>query len=86
MTVSQLTAEYDPLHIIAYTAKRLDSNVSLSDGGGINFETGTNTHMFRVKASSATSTLEIKVTDRFGNVSTESMKRPKEFSTDSYKR
>ncbi len=86
LTVSQLTAEYDPLHIIAYTAKRLDSNVSLSDGGGINFETGTNTHMFRVKASSATSTLEIKVTDRFGNVSTESMKRPKEFSTDSYKR
>jgi hypothetical protein len=38
-----------------------------------------------VKASSPTSTLEIKVTDRFGNVYTESMKRPKAFSTDNYK-
>ena len=85
LTVSPLTDGRDPLHIIAYTAKRLDSNAGLNSSGGINFDTGTNRHMFRVKASSATSTLEIKVTDRFGQVYTESMKRPKAFSTDTYK-
>ncbi len=85
LTVKSLTSELDPLHIIAYTAKRLDSNVALNSDGSINFETAVNRHMFRVKAASATSTLEIKVTDRFGNVFTESMHRPKEFSTDAYK-
>ena len=85
LPVSHLNSERDPLHIIAYTAKRLDKNASLNEDGGINFDTGVNRHMFRVKASSPTSTLEIKVTDRFGNVYTESMKRPKTFSTDSYK-
>lgn len=35
--------------------------------------------------SSATSTLEIRVTDRFGRVYTETMTRPKAFSTDIYK-
>lgn len=38
--------------------------------------------MFAVTASSASSTLEIRVTDRFGNTYTETMKRPKTFSTD----
>ncbi|MBQ3722323.1 MAG: calcineurin-like phosphoesterase C-terminal domain-containing protein [Bacteroidales bacterium] len=85
LQVTHLTSERDPLHIIAYTAKRLDANASLNSDGSINFDTGFNRNMFRVKASSATSTLEIKVTDRFGNVYTESMKRPKEFSTDAYK-
>ena len=85
LTVKKLDSERDPLHIIAYTAKRLDSNASLNSDGTVNFDTGVNRHMFRAKASSATSTLEIKVTDRFGNVYTESMKRPKEFSTDTYK-
>ena len=85
LPVKHLDSERDPLHIIAYTAKRLDKNVSLNDDGGINFDTGSNRHMFRVQASSPTSTLEIKVTDRFGNVSTESMKRPKQFTTDEYK-
>ena len=85
LTVKKLDSERDPLHVIAYTAKRLDSNASLNSDGTVNFDTGVNRHMFRAKASSATSTLEIKVTDRFGNVYTESMKRPKEFSTDAYK-
>ena len=85
LPVSHLDSERDPLHIIAYTAKRLDDNASLNDDGGINFDTGLNRHMIRVKASSPTSTLEIKVTDRFGNVYSESMKRPKQFSTDTYK-
>lgn len=64
----------DPLHLISYNAK--------TPGGG--FGTSVTKHMFRVQASSATSTLEIKVTDRFGNVYTESMKRPKTFSMDTY--
>ncbi len=85
LPVKHLDSERDPLHIIAYTAKRLNSNASLNSDGGINFDTGSNHHMFRVQASSPTSTLEIKVTDRFGNVSTESMKRPKPFSTAEYK-
>ena len=85
LPVEHLNSERDPLHIIAYTAKRLNNNVGFSDDGGINFDTGVNRHMFRVKAVSPTSTLEIKVTDRFGNSYTESMKRPKEFSTDAYK-
>jgi hypothetical protein len=40
--------------------------------------------MFKVTASSANSTLDIKVTDRFGNVYTETMTRPKAFTTDAY--
>ena len=37
-------------------------------------------HIFSVTASSATSTLEIKVTDRFGNEWSEQMVRPKAFT------
>ena len=85
LQVTHLSSEWDPLHIIAYTAVRLNKNVSINSKGGISFDTDANHNMFRVKASSATSTLEIKVTDRFGNVYTESMKRPKTFSTDTYK-
>ena len=70
---------YDPLHIIAYTAKRLDKNKTAT------FPTQRNNHFFKVKASSPTSTLEIKVTDRFGNIYTETMTRPKAFDIDTYR-
>ena len=69
----------DPLHLVAYTAKRLNKNKTAT------FATTPNYHTFRVSASSPSSTLEIKVTDRFGNIYTESMTRPKTFSTDTYK-
>lgn len=73
---------YDPLHIAALTAKRFnDPDIKEVPA----FITKENYHMFKVKASSATSTIDIKVTDEFGNVYTETMKRPKEFSTDAYK-
>lgn len=86
LAVEHLSAERDPLHIIAYTTKRLNtSDNALNEKGSLNFETDNTPQMFRVKASSATSTLEIKVTDRFGNAYTESMARPKAFSTDAYK-
>ena len=77
LTVSKVKA-YDPLHLVAYTAKRLNKNKTAS------FATTENSHMFKVTASSASSSLEIKVTDRFGNVYTETMSRPKAFNTDIY--
>lgn len=73
---------YDPLHIAALTAKRFN-DASLTEEPA--FTTTVNYHMFKVKASSATSTIDIKVTDEFGNVYTETMKRPKTFSTEAYK-
>ena len=75
-----MVKDYDPLHLISYTAKNLNRNASPS------FATVKTSHLFKVKASSPTSTLEIKVTDRFGNVYTESMSRPKSFDTDTYKK
>lgn len=69
----------DSLHLVSYTAKRLNANGSLS------FKTSETPNMFKVKASSPSSTLSISLTDRFGNVYKEDMKRPKEFSTEIYK-
>ena len=74
LAVSQVTNFYDPLHILAYSTHRPEGA----------FSTHVTKHAFKVKASSANSTLEIKVTDRFGNVYTESMKRPKAFSIEAY--
>ena len=43
-----------------------------------------NEHMFMVQASSANSTLEVEVTDRFGNVYRKTMKRPYDFTLTNY--
>lgn len=65
----------DPLHIVSYSAQRLNRNaVPTAD-----FVTTLTAHMFKVKASSPTSTLLIKVTDRFGKVYEQTMVRPKAF-------
>lgn len=71
----------DPLHLAAYEAMRYNAN-STPTSSFKAYEISS--HMFRVKASSANSTIEIKVTDRFGNTSVESMKRPKAFSLAAY--
>ena len=72
----------DPLHLVAYEAKRRNDNTAPTPS----FTTSSvQSHIFRVQASSPTSTLEIKVTDRFGNISKETMKRPKAFSINAYK-
>ena len=63
----------DPLHIISYDAQRLNAKSTVS------FPATNTNHLFKVKASNSANTLEIKVTDRFGRIYTESMKRPKEF-------
>lgn len=65
----------DPLHTISYDIPRGVSN-------SLTFPSGYCPHIFSVTASSANSTLEISVTDRFGNVYTESMTRPKAFKSD----
>lgn len=66
----------DPLHIISYEALRLNAGSTPTSS----FTTGSTAHLFEATASSPTSTLEIKVTDRFGNVYSETMARPKIFS------
>ena len=68
---------YDPLHIISYDVPRLNQNATPTGA----FTTEPTDHLFKVKASSPTSTLTVKVTDRFGKVYTEEMKRPKAFNT-----
>lgn len=67
----------DPLYLHSALAKRQNSNDS-SDGAHTY-------HMYKVVASSPNSTLDITVTDRFGNVYKETMKRPRPFSIEEYK-
>lgn len=67
----------DPLHTLCYDIPRVQSGSSLTSSDASN----RTSHMFAVKASSSSSTLEIKVTDRFGSVYTETMTRPKAFHT-----
>lgn len=74
------TGIMDPLHLIASSAKRYDLNSDPS------FPTEATDHIYKYTAGSATSTLEIKVTDCFGNVYTETMERPKPFDIETYKK
>ena len=75
LEVTQVTLK-DPLHLIAYTAPSISNPT---------FATSDNLHFFRVQASKPNSTLDIRVTDRFGNVYTEKMTRPRPFSLDQYR-
>lgn len=71
----------DPLHIISYPAKLLDSPDTV---GTIEQNTVESPHFLRVKALSPDSTLEITITDRFGNEYKETMTRPKAFVINNY--
>ena len=75
LTVTKLTNAYDPMHMVAYPATRYNSKNDVTS----TFVTCKTQHLFRVTASSASSTLTITVTDRFGNTYTETMTRPKAF-------
>ena len=77
LSTSFLT-DYSPLHLAAHTANRIKGT---SEG---NFLTENSCVLHKVTAKSANSTLTIKVTDRFGNVYTEEMKRPKAFNPQTY--
>ena len=63
----------DPLHIISYSMASLNLNKNAT-------LTSNTSHLFKVKASSPVSTLNIKVTDRFGRTYTETMTRPKDLT------
>jgi len=75
LTVKRVSA-LDPLHIISYEAMRLNVSATPTES----FCTNSTAHMFKTTATSPTSTLDITVTDRFGNVYTETMTRPKDFT------
>lgn len=80
-TGKKLTAtrirSYSPLYLVGYVARCFNSNASTTDPYSCQ-------NMFLVTASSADSTLEIKVTDRFGKVYAETMTRPRPFSLENY--
>ena len=63
---------YDPLYLLMLTETKTKTAPSRT------------ANMFKVQASSATSELTISITDDYGNVYTETMKRPKDFTLDTY--
>lgn len=75
----KLSSIKDPLHLLVYTAVSVNGNSKAPT-----FPTSSTRHIFRAKASSPASTVEIKVTDRFGRTYTETMKRPKAFNAANY--
>ncbi len=81
ISVKQVWA-YDPLHIAAMSVKRFNS-ASLKSIP--NFITEEYTHFFKVKAPDANCDLTITVTDDFGNIYKEIMKRPHDFIVADYK-
>lgn len=68
---------YDPLWTISVPCKQLNNRQTPTSG---NFASQTS-HFFEVQASSATSTLEIEVTDEWGKVYKQTMVRPKALTT-----
>ena len=74
-----MSGSYDPAFLIAYTIPRLLEN------NGVTWHSSKTNHLFKAKAASATSSVEIKVTDDEGRVYTQTMSRPLAFKADSYK-
>lgn len=70
---------HDPFSMISDGCQRFDKTGHNSSGNPTK-----NSHLFEVQANSAVSTLVINVTDEYGNVYTEHMERPKEFSINRY--
>ena len=80
LTVSQFTG-YDPGFFLAYSIPRMQKDKP----DKLSWHPSRTNHLFKVKASSADSTLEIKVTDDENRVYTETMTRPREFKIENYK-
>ena len=70
---------FDPLHVLGYTKVRGTNTTS-------SFLSKKNPHMFMVQATAPDTTVEIEVTDRFGNVYKESMTRPRDFKVETYQK
>ena len=71
LSVSRIEAK-DPLHTVFFNMGRMSANST-----SMTFPTGNTAHMFEVSTSQTTSTVVIKVTDRFGRVYEETMTRPR---------
>lgn len=67
----------DPVHVISYQMPFLNRGNATTPTSG--FVTVNSTKMFKVTASTPTSTLIIKATDPYGKVYTQRMERPKAF-------
>lgn len=76
LPVEQIDGYHDPLAALTYEIAEYNTKKKFSTSSQ---SRKAMTHLFRVKASSANSTLTITVTDRFGKVYYEEMKRPKVF-------
>lgn len=63
---------YDPLHIIHFNTRRMSTNST-----SLTFPALMTSHMFEATASSATTALEITVTDAAGRTYSETMSRPR---------
>ena len=77
LSVSQVYT-CDPLHMMSYTFPRSQASTSLT------FATTKWNHYFQATASSNSSTVTVKVTDRNGKTYSETMARPKAFTTSEY--
>ena len=72
LNVTRMSESYDPLYMLMYEQGKTDTTPQLT------------TTMFRARASSAASTVTIKVEDEYGNSRIERMVRPKQFTIDTY--
>ena len=70
----------DPLFMATFEYQYFDANKT--DAG--TFRAGGLSHIFRAQASSATSTVTVRVTNRFGHVFTKTIQRPYAFSVSDY--
>lgn len=70
-------AIYDPQHVVAYEYPYYTKEKSINSS----YKSVVSSHLFMVKASSATSTITVKLTDASGKVYTQSFSRPKAFDT-----
>ena len=78
LDVVRIKNSYDPLFLLAYTSERYKQYETN------NVNATVSSHLFKATAGSATSTVEIKVTDDEGRVYTETMTRPKAFTIANY--
>lgn len=75
LEVTQVKNTKDPLYLAVYEA------YEYQHGYEVNYSSGETDHIFKVKASSAASTLQIEITDRFGRSYSKTMIRPEAFYT-----
>jgi len=76
LSVTRLSDQKDPLYLVCYEAYEYEHHYD----DYVYYPSYSMDHIFRVKASAANTTLNITVTDRFGNSYTETMTRPKAFT------